>query len=185
MVEKKQAQERDPLAVLGIGSAAGAFLLWAWPACDGANYCALDQQQWFSPFRYGEIAALLLLSLIFVLLRKSKLRAVVETGLFPKEPRRVTAKQRVSSKKARKRDILSSFGFIAFVVAIAIWALPWGTCYRPAEWPDGCWSIFNDNGSMYVDKYGWFNAARLNYSFVSVFLGILAFIPRVLRSINR
>ena len=156
-----------------------------WPACEGANYCALNDQQWFSPFRYGEIAALLLLSLFFLLLRKSKLRAVVETELSAKEPRRIAPERKVSSRRARKRDILSSFGIIAFVVAIAIWALPWGTCYRPAEWPDGCWSVFNDNGSMYINEYGWFNAARLNYSFVSVFVGILAFIPRVLRYINR
>ena len=60
----------DWLAVLGIGSAAFAFLLWAWPGC--ALYNALlmcSHEAWFSLARLPAVAAFLALSFILLLLR--------------------------------------------------------------------------------------------------------------------
>jgi hypothetical protein len=73
MFEKlKQAWKRDRLAVLGVGSAVVAFLLWAIPAQNrngGSNI--IDEQAWaFSDARLEAVAAFLALSFILLLLRR-------------------------------------------------------------------------------------------------------------------
>jgi hypothetical protein len=98
---------------------------------------------------------------------------------------RVKAKKKSAAEQAWTSDKLGVIGVAAIFMAFVIWMFPWGTCYRPAEWPDGCWSVFNDNGSNYIDEYGWFNISRLNYSFVVGFLGVMAFAVRALRSLSR
>ncbi len=62
----KQAWNRDRLAVLGVGSAALAFLLWAWPYEWGLFYFYAA----FSTERLPAAAAFLALSFILLLLRR-------------------------------------------------------------------------------------------------------------------
>ena len=66
MNENKPLWERDPLAVLGVGSAALAFLLWAWPE----YYFYGSLQGFFSTARLPAVAAFLALSFILLLLRR-------------------------------------------------------------------------------------------------------------------
>jgi hypothetical protein len=108
-----------------------------------------------------------------------------EEAIQTERSRRGKVKRKAAVKQAWTSDRLGVIGVAAIVMAVVIWIFPWGTCYRPTEWPDGCWSVFNDNGSYYIDEYGWFNSSRLNYSLVAGFLGALAFVPRALRSLNR
>jgi hypothetical protein len=66
--------QRDPLAALGIGSAAVAFLLWAIPGADcfGSGYsCNIE---WFSPERLPAVAAFLALSVILLIVRAGNRR---------------------------------------------------------------------------------------------------------------
>jgi hypothetical protein len=70
MDEHKPVWERDPLAVLGVGSAVVAFLLWAWP--EYYSYGSL--QGFFSTDRLPAFAAFLVLSFILLLLRAGNRR---------------------------------------------------------------------------------------------------------------
>lgn len=68
MVEKlAQAWKRDPLAVVGVGSAALAFLLWAWPAQATGRCCRTEL---FTESRLPSVASFLALSFILLLLRR-------------------------------------------------------------------------------------------------------------------
>ena len=64
--------QRDPLAVLGVGSAVVAFLFWAIPG----TYCSDSQNSfscsslWFSSERLPASAAFVALSFILLLLRR-------------------------------------------------------------------------------------------------------------------
>ena len=64
--------QRDPLAALGVGSAAVAFLLWALPVYCGTKfsfpvfYC----EDFFSTERLTAIVALFALSVVLLLLRR-------------------------------------------------------------------------------------------------------------------
>ena len=61
----------DWLAVLGVGSAALAFLLWAWPECWLSPGCDRTTEHWFSSAeRLPAVAAFLALSFILLLLRR-------------------------------------------------------------------------------------------------------------------
>jgi hypothetical protein len=57
---------RDRLAVLGVGSAVVAFLLWAWPASFGLFYV----NYFFPPERLPAVAAFFALAVISLLLRR-------------------------------------------------------------------------------------------------------------------
>lgn len=64
--------KRDPLAVLGVGAAVIAFLLWALPGADcyqGSDYRSCNTE-WFSPERLPAVVALLVVSVILLLLRR-------------------------------------------------------------------------------------------------------------------
>ena len=79
MVEKlKQAWKRDPLAVLGVGSAAVAFLLWAIPVprCfqPGNVATCSSYERFFSPERLPAVAAFLVLSIILLIARAGNRR---------------------------------------------------------------------------------------------------------------
>lgn len=69
----KQVWKRDPLAVLGVGSAVVAFLLWAvpasvcWQSDTGSRLCL---QEDFSDVRLPAVAAFLVVSFILLLLRR-------------------------------------------------------------------------------------------------------------------
>jgi hypothetical protein len=60
------AWAQDRLAILGVGSAAIAFLLWAVPDCPYPNFCS----DWFPDERLPAVAAFLALSFILLLLRR-------------------------------------------------------------------------------------------------------------------
>ena len=64
--------KRDPLAALGIGSGALAFLLWAIPGedCFSDSPYTSCPSEWFSPERLPAVAAFLALSFILLLLRR-------------------------------------------------------------------------------------------------------------------
>ena len=72
------AVNRDPLAAFGVGSAALAFLLWAWRGCknyySAAGSTSADagcyETGWFSTERLPAAAAFLALSFILLLLRR-------------------------------------------------------------------------------------------------------------------
>jgi hypothetical protein len=76
MFEKlEKAWKRDPLAVLGVGSAVVAFLLWAVPTpvfCVGTAAGSRWQcgQEYFSEDRLPFAAAFIALSFILLLLRR-------------------------------------------------------------------------------------------------------------------
>ena len=59
---------RDPLAVLGVGSAVVAFLLWAWP--DSYEPGNFSRSLFFEAERLPAVAVFLVLSLILLLLRR-------------------------------------------------------------------------------------------------------------------
>ncbi len=60
---------RDRLGVWGVGAAAIALLLWAWPGCvSGNGYGCIEE--WFSFERLPAVAAFLALSFILLLLRR-------------------------------------------------------------------------------------------------------------------
>ena len=61
---------RDPLAVLGVGSAAFAFLLWAWLGCLPSSSGGCLRVEWFSPERLPAVAVFSALALILLLLRR-------------------------------------------------------------------------------------------------------------------
>jgi hypothetical protein len=70
MFEKlKQAWERDRLAVLGVGSAALAFLLWAWPHCGLLPFGYFCEPP-FSPGRTPAVTVFFGLAVISLLLRR-------------------------------------------------------------------------------------------------------------------
>ncbi len=61
----------DLLAVLGVGSAVVAFLLWAWPECWWSSGCGRWTENWFSSAeRLPAVAAFIALSFILLLLRR-------------------------------------------------------------------------------------------------------------------
>jgi len=61
----------DRLAVLGVGSAVVAFLLWAWPGCWLSSGCERTTEHWFSSAeRLPAVAAFVALSFILLLLRR-------------------------------------------------------------------------------------------------------------------
>jgi hypothetical protein len=62
--------KRDPLAIAGLGSAAFAFLLWAWLGCVPSSNSGCLYEDWFSPERLPAVAVFLALSLILLLLRR-------------------------------------------------------------------------------------------------------------------
>ena len=61
----------DWFAVLGVGSAVLAFLLWAWPECWLSAGCERMTEHWFSSAeRLPATAAFLVLSFILLLLHR-------------------------------------------------------------------------------------------------------------------
>ena len=77
LLEKlKQAWKRDPLAVLGVGSAVLAFLLWAWPSPWPSPWAWVWWHgffyfgPWFPTERLPAAAAFLAASIIILLLRR-------------------------------------------------------------------------------------------------------------------
>jgi len=60
----------DSLAVLGVGSAVLAFLLWAWPVNCFRSAGWLNCLDFFSDERLPAVVALLVLSFILLLLRR-------------------------------------------------------------------------------------------------------------------
>jgi hypothetical protein len=69
--ESEPRPATDLLAVLGVGSAVVAFLLWAWPGCSLYNALLMcSHEAWFSLARLPAVAAFLALSFILLLLRR-------------------------------------------------------------------------------------------------------------------
>lgn len=61
---------RDPLAVLGVGSAVVAFLMWAVPACLVGALGCLTEPEFFSYDRLPAVVGFYALAVILLLLRR-------------------------------------------------------------------------------------------------------------------
>lgn len=69
MDKNKPVWERDPLAVLGVGAAVVAFLVWAWPEFPQPAFSRYHFV-WFESERLPAILAFLALSHFLLLLRR-------------------------------------------------------------------------------------------------------------------